>query len=101
MDIPDTLAEKIEQFRNKGRVFAEGVELFPRQSWVSVMLGQNIIPEGYDQIVDALDEDKVAHALEQFRQGYVEMADRLPTHAQFIASCCGVQGAEPAKEFAL
>lgn len=101
MEIPDTLAEKIEQFRNKGRVFAEGVELFPRQSWVSVMLGQNIIPEGYDPVVDGLDETKVSHALEQFRQGYIEVAERLPTHAQFIATCCAAEGVAPAQEFAL
>ena len=101
MKIPDTLAEKIEQFRNKGRVFAEGVELFPRQSWVSVMLGQNIIPEGYDPVVDGLDETKVSHALEQFRQGYIEVAERLPTHAQFIATCCAAEGVAPAQEFAL
>ncbi|HEX8839040.1 MAG TPA: tryptophan halogenase family protein, partial [Sphingomicrobium sp.] len=101
MEIPDALAEKIEQFRNKGRVFAEGVELFPRQSWVSVMLGQNIIPEGYDPVVDGLDETKVSQALEQIRQGYMEVADRLPTQAQFIASCCAAQNAAPVQEFAL
>jgi tryptophan halogenase len=101
MDIPDTLAEKIEQFRNRGRVFAEGVELFPRQSWVSVMLGQNIDPEEYEQVVDGLDEDKVSLALEQFRRKYIEVADRLPTQAQFIASCCAAEGAKPAPEFAL
>jgi len=101
MDIPDGLADKIEQFRNKGRVFAEGVELFPRQSWVEVLLGQNIVPEGYDPVVDGLDEAKVSQALEHFRQGYVDTAERLPTHAQFIASCCAAQSAVPAQEFAL
>lgn len=100
MDVPDTLAEKIAQFRNKGRIFAEHAELFPRQSWVSVMLGQNIIPEGYEQVVDGLDEDKVSQAFEHFRNGYVELADRLPTHGQFIASCCSVPERQPTEEFA-
>lgn len=101
MDVPDSLAEKIAQFRNKGRFFAEGVELFPRQSWVSVMLGQNIIPADYDPIVDALDEEKVSQALDELRRQYVDVAHRLPTQSQFIASCCAAPGHAPAQEFAL
>lgn len=101
MDVPDSLAEKIAQFRNKGRFFAEGVELFPRQSWVSVMLGQGIAPDEYEPVVDGLDEEKVAQALEQLRIAYLDVAERLPTQAQFIASCCAAQGSPAAAEFAL
>ena len=103
MDIPDTLAEKIEHFRNKGRVPADTVELFTTPSWVSVMLGQNIMPDGYDPPVDGLDEQKVAHALEQIRTAIGEMADRLPTHGEFVAQCVSA-AANPAdnrNEFAL
>jgi tryptophan halogenase len=101
MDIPDSLAEKIAQFQNKGRFFAEGVELFPRQSWVEVMLGQNIIPEDYEPVVDGLDEEKVSQGLEQLRLAYLDLAERLPTQAQFIASCCAAQGPTTTPEFAL
>jgi tryptophan 7-halogenase len=101
MEVPDSLAEKIAQFRNKGRFFAEGVELFPRQSWVEVMLGQNIHPDDYEPVVDGLDENRVSQALEQLRLAYADVAERLPTQAQFIASCCAAQGQAPAQEFAL
>ncbi len=87
MDIPDTLAERIEHFRNKGRVSADSVELFTTPSWVSVMLGQGIVPEGYDPPVDGLDEQKVGQALEQIRLAIIEMAERLPSHAEFVARC--------------
>jgi tryptophan halogenase len=90
MDIPDALAKRIEHFRNKGRVPAEA-ELFSTPSWVSVMLGQNIEPEGYDQAVDGLDEAKVAGALEQMRAAIAAMAERLPTHGEFVAQCCASQ----------
>jgi tryptophan halogenase len=101
MDIPTALADRIEQFRNKGRVFAEGLELFNNTSWVAVMLGQNIIPEEYNPIVDGLDEHKVADAFDRMRAAYVEMADRLPSQEQFIASCCAAPGVARAPEFAL
>ena len=78
--------EKIAQFRNKARVFAEGVELFPRQSWIAVMLGQNILPDGYETMVDGLDENKVAQALDHLRRGIQETANRLPLHGEFLCS---------------
>jgi tryptophan halogenase len=101
MDIPTALADRIEQFRNKGRVFAEGLELFNNTSWVAVMLGQNIVPEEYNPIVDGLDEHKVSDAFDRLRAAYVDMTNRLPTQEQFIASCCPAPGAPQAREFAL
>jgi tryptophan halogenase len=88
MEVPDTLTEKIEQFRNKARFFADGFELFPRQSWVSVMLGQNIMPDDYEPVVDGLDEEKVSQALEHLRAVIQETADRMPLHGDFVRQCC-------------
>jgi tryptophan halogenase len=101
MEIPSTLEEKIAQFRNKARFFAEGVELFPRQSWVAVMLGQNIHPEDYEPVVDGLDENKVAQALEHLRRVYLDTADRLPLHGDFIAQCCAAPAPTPRTEIAV
>jgi tryptophan halogenase len=102
MDVPDSLKEKIAQFRNKGRIFfAEGVELFPKQSWIAVMLGQNIVPDGYEPIVDGLDEEKVARALEQMREKLLETANRLPLQRDFIAQCCAATAPAPRAEFVL
>ncbi|MFL6759444.1 tryptophan halogenase family protein [Sphingomonas sp.] len=87
MEIPDSLAGRVEQFRNKGRVFADA-ELFNTVSWVSVMLGQGIVPDDYDPVVDGLDENKIAQALEQMRVSMLETAGRLPMHEEFVAQCC-------------
>ena len=46
-------------------------------SWVAVMLGQGVVPEEYEPIADALDEEKVASALEQMRIGMLQTAERL------------------------
>lgn len=97
MAIPDTLAHKMELFRTKGRSLREGFELFTMPSWVAVMLGQNFWPEGYDPIADALDEEKVAGALEQMRFHYARTAQALPTHAEFIARCCPAEPEKPAQ----
>jgi tryptophan halogenase len=88
MSVPETLQRKIELFRGKGRSFREGAELFDVTSWVAVMMGQNIVPQGYDPIADALDENRIGSALDQMRANYLEAANALPTHAEFIARCC-------------
>lgn len=88
MEPPESLARKIALWKAKGRIFRDGLELFATTSWVAVMLGQGIVPEDYEPAADALDEEKVAAALEQMRGAYLEVADRLPTHGEFIARTC-------------
>ncbi len=78
MALPDALNRKIALFREKGRIFRYDDELFAVPSWVAVLLGQGIMPDGYDPVVDALDTTKVAGALRQMRASYVAMAAQLP-----------------------
>ncbi len=85
MPIPDSLTRKLALFREKGRIFRYDDELFGIPSWVQVLLGQNVIPVGYDPIVDALDEDRVADALRQMRAATLRAAEALPRHADFVA----------------
>jgi tryptophan halogenase len=84
MAVPPTLQRKMDLFRAKGRLFRDAAELFSTTSWVAVCLGQHIVPAEYEPAVDALDEEKVAMALEQMRRGYLDVAERLPTHGDFI-----------------
>jgi tryptophan halogenase len=78
MALPETLVRKIALFREKGRLFRYGDDLFTLTSWVAVLLGQGIVPDGYDPIVDALDTDRVAGALRQLRGQYAAVAQQLP-----------------------
>ena len=57
MSIPASLEQKIEQLpQSKAAFYARGWSCSTATSWVSVMLGQQIWPEGYDPTVDGLDE---------------------------------------------
>ncbi len=85
MPVPDSLTRKLALFREKGRIFRYDDELFGIPSWVQVLLGQNVIPVGYDPVVDALDADRVADALRQMRAAILRAAEALPPHADFVA----------------
>jgi tryptophan halogenase len=84
MDVPETLTATIELWRAKGRSFREGFDLFGVTSWVAVFLGQNIWPEGYDPIADAMDENRIAEQMERMRAGYLATAQAMPTQREFL-----------------
>lgn len=89
MEVPDSLARKIELWKRRGRVFRENVELFSQPSWIAVMLGQNIVPERWEPIADTLDEDKVAAAMAQMRAAYQAAAASLPGQEEFLRRAGG------------
>jgi tryptophan halogenase len=81
-----TLLEKIELFRSHGRILREEAELFPVMSWLSVMVGQNIIPRRYDPLVDSLDPSRIQSRLEALRTDIRRCVESMPTHWDFIRS---------------
>lgn len=88
MAVPDSLAAKLELFRAKGRFFRYDDELFSTASWIAVMLGQGVVPDGYDPVVDALDERSLAEALERMRQQIRRTVGEMPTHGAFLRQHC-------------
>jgi tryptophan halogenase len=88
MDVPDSLAAKLELWRGKGRVFREGAELFGTASWVAVLLGQGIVPEDQEPAVGAIDPAFAAEALDKMRESYAAMAEHMPKHEDFVAQAC-------------
>ena len=95
MAVPDRLAAKLDLWGSKGRIFREGAELFGVPSWVAVLLGQGMIPEQPEPAAYAPDEAMVADLLERMRLSYRHTAERLPTHAEFIAKTCAAEPLMP------
>ena len=84
MPLTDGLREKIELFRSHGRIVREETELFPVLSWLSVMVGQNIVPHRYDPLVDALDPRRIQSRLEELRASVTDCVEAMPSHWDFI-----------------
>jgi tryptophan halogenase len=83
--MPDSLRRKIDLFAGKGRVFRTKDELFELPSWLAVMLGQGIIPEGHDPLADSLPDEQVLPAMMQLRSAYRDAALALPPHETFLS----------------
>jgi tryptophan halogenase len=94
MELPDTLKEKIELFREAGLFMREEDELFLDDSWGQVMMGQGIMPESWSPLADNVPAEDIGPFLESLARSYRLRAESLPTHREFVAAMVG----DPVKE---
>lgn len=85
MSIPDSLRETVDLFRSDGRYFRNGEDFFALPSWVQVMLGQRILPQGYHPIVDDMPEDVLVNHVEGMRRSLADAVATMPTHQDWIS----------------
>ncbi|MFT5085285.1 MAG: tryptophan halogenase, partial [Lentisphaeria bacterium] len=88
MDIPKTLARRIELFQQCGRVFREDVDLFGENSWTQVMMGQGITPEQYHPIADMMSKAELDLFLNGIKTAVEKTVGLLPAHNQYLSSYC-------------
>ncbi|WP_289781880.1 tryptophan halogenase family protein [Caulobacter sp. RL271] len=82
--IPDSLAEKMALWRERGVVAAYKDGFFKEPSWVAVYLGQNIMPGGYDPLVEAIDPARSAQALAEAKAAVSRTVQAMPAHEDFL-----------------
>jgi tryptophan halogenase len=96
LPMPDSLEQKIELFRETGRVFRKNEELFVENSWVQVMMGQGIMPQSYHPIATKLRADELDKFLSMLRDSVAKTVAGLPDQQTYIARYCAAQDAEAA-----
>jgi len=88
MDIPDSLAEQIELWRGRGRIFRPGYSLFTEVSWVAVLLGQNVFPEAADPLLGVIPPEANRQLLADTREVIARAAEAMPKHEDYIRQHC-------------
>ncbi len=88
IDIPESLARKINLFRNSGMIFREDNELFTEGSWLQVLIGQGIEPTHHHLLADAITPAQLDEFLAHIHTLIHQTVPTLPSHAQFIAEHC-------------
>jgi tryptophan halogenase len=86
--IPESLARKIAVWEAGGRVPLYAEESYQEPSWVSIFLGNGVLPQRYDPIVDQLPVDQLRGGMAQRRAALARAAERMPDHATFISRAC-------------
>ncbi len=91
MEVPESLAHRLELFRSNGRIFRENnFELFFDGSWSQVMTGQRLIPDGYHPIVDVMTDDELRALLKGIYTSHVKTVAGYPRHDDFLRQYCKV-----------
>ncbi len=80
MAIPDSLAEKIALFKARGLTSFVGQTIFQEENWISVMLGQGLMPQAWDPLIDKVDEATFLAVLEQIHMDCKKTVAAMPLH---------------------
>jgi tryptophan halogenase len=85
MSIPDSLAYRLELFRERGVIASYKLGLFFDSSWIAVYMGQGVVPRRFDARLDDVPLDDLRRHARSLHGAIAAAADSLPTEAEFIA----------------
>jgi tryptophan halogenase len=88
MDIPDTLQQRIDVFRENAIAWQASDDLFRVDSWVQVMLGQRLAPRGYHRMGDMMNPGQLRQALGDLKTNIASAVAQMPPHQQFLDQYC-------------
>jgi tryptophan halogenase len=91
MEIPDTLREKMDLWRTRGRIVRVDNELFAEVGWLQVLHGQRVPVAGHHPLADLMDEKEVTDYLGDIASVISNCVDQMPSHAAFIAANCAAR----------
>jgi tryptophan halogenase len=87
MEVPETLRERVELFRQGAQLYAKDDELMTIASWFSVLMGQGIEPQTYHHIAD-LSGKELKDFLRKYHAKVADVVNGLPSHADFVRQYC-------------
>ena len=96
MQIPDSLAHKISLFESRAWAPEYEQGLFSRDSWLSVLFGQNLTPRAYDRLADGLGLEELETRMRDLKARIDANVGAMSSHAAFVAGDCPGTAAVPA-----
>lgn len=91
MAIPDSLQHKIELFRSAGVIGSYRKGLFQIPSWLTVYLGQGIVPRTIDPRLAAANPAQLAQELQGLKRFIQTQVAAMPSHARSLHSLVQAQ----------
>ncbi len=93
MAIPETLRQKMDLYRSRGKVVRVDNELFSEVGWLQVFEGQNMPLDGYHPLADTQSEADIAEYMESVREVIRKCVEVMPSHDEYIARHCAARKA--------
>ena len=88
MEIPETLKQRLDIYKENGRLYRHDKELFGEVSWLAVMHGQGIDPKRYHPNANIMPEDELNKRMSDIRRTWIACLETMPSHQAFIDQHC-------------
>jgi tryptophan halogenase len=88
MDIPESLKQRINIYKENARLYRHDKELFGEASWLAVMHGQGIHPKRHHPLVNMMPENELNQRMSDIRRVWLNCLNEMPTHQAFIDQHC-------------
>ncbi|PXA97481.1 hypothetical protein DMC47_13595 [Nostoc sp. 3335mG] len=85
---PESLAERIALFAEGAHAYQAADDLFRVGSWLQVMLGQRLEPQGHHPLAKLMPPGQLGAVLTELERGIAASVATLPTHQQFLDHYC-------------
>ncbi len=95
LKLPDSLDEKLAAWMTRGHIIAYEFGTFLPPSWLAVLLGQNLVPRGYDPRVRKIADDRLQAEARRIRDAVWAAVDRTPEHTDFVRQIGAGSGSAP------
>jgi tryptophan halogenase len=87
MEVPDSLRERVELFRQGAQLYTKSDELMTIASWFSVLMGQGVEPQTYHHVAD-LSGKELKDFLRKYHTQVADVVNALPRHGDFVKQYC-------------
>ena len=91
MKVPESLERKLALFRHSGIVEEYKDGLFTPPSWISLFLGQGLMPNHYHPAVDLQTKERLIAELEELRADIRDRVEEMPKHERFVDRYCAAE----------
>lgn len=84
MAIPDSLAQRLEMFKETGHALEYRQGLFQPASWLALYLGQGLQPKQLDTRLGALDPNQLESWFSRYQYQLQQVVNAMPEHHQVL-----------------
>jgi tryptophan halogenase len=88
MDVPESLQARIDLFRDSGMAYQGPGELFRTDSWVQVMLGQRLEPQGWHRLGALMNETEMNQVFEGLKATVDHTVANMMPQDAFLKQYC-------------
>jgi tryptophan halogenase len=88
MQVPDTLVNKLDLYRSRGRIVRVDNELFSEPGWLQVMHGQGVASQGHHPLADALSAEEISAYLGDVAGVIERCVAQMGSHGAFVKRYC-------------